>query len=81
MISVCSVSYTHLDVYKRQMQDMGIPLKLIKLTKMAMRFTKAKIKYENMLSESFAFNKGVEQSDGLLASLFIVLHYTIKDFE
>ena len=26
-----------------------------------MRFTKAKIKYENMLSELFTFNKGVKQ--------------------
>ena len=43
------------------MQDMGIHLKFMKLTKMPMTFTEAKIKYENMLSQSFAFNKAVKQ--------------------
>ena len=64
------------------MRDIGSPLKLIKLTKMAMRFTKAKIKYENMLCKSFAFNKGIKQGDVLLAILFIIaLHYAIKDID
>lgn len=50
------------------------------LTKMVMRHSKSKITYENMLSESLTFNEGVEQGDGLLATLLIIaLHYTIKD--
>ena len=64
------------------MQDMGIPLKLIKLTKMAMKFTKAKIKHENMVSESFAYNKGVKKGDAFLSTLFIIaLHYAIKNID
>ena len=51
---------------------MGISLKRIKLTKMVMRYTKAKVKYENMLRESFKFNTGVKQGDGLSATVFIV---------
>ena len=39
---------------------MGISLKLIMLMKMAMSFSKVKIKYEDMLNESLAFNKGVK---------------------
>ena len=42
---------------------MAIPLKLINLMKMAMRFTKAEIKCEKTLSKSFAFNKCVKQGD------------------
>ena len=51
---------------------MGILLKLIKLTKMAMRFKKDKIKRVNMLRESFAFSKGVKQGDVLSANLFML---------
>lgn len=61
---------------------MGIPLKLIRLTKMIMRCTKAKVRHENMVSESFAFNKGIKQGDGLLTTLFIIaLHYVIKEID
>ena len=46
------------------------------LTKMTMRYTKDKIKCENILSESFTFKKEVKQGDGILATLFIIaLHY------
>ena len=39
-----------------------------------------KIKYDNMLNESFTFNKGVTQGYGLSVTLFfIALHYIIKD--
>ena len=47
-----------------------------------MRYTKAKIKYKNALSEQFVFNKEVKQGDGLQATLFVIaLHYTVKDTE
>lgn len=44
-------------------RDVGIPLKPIKLGKV--KCTKAKVKYETMLSESFACNMGVKQDGGL----------------
>ena len=56
-------------------RDMGIPLKLIKLANMAMRYTKAKIKYKNILGESFTFNKGIKQADGLSATLLIIAQH------
>ena len=44
--------------------------------------TKAKIKDENMLSESFAFNKEDKKGDGLSVILFIItLHYDITDID
>ena len=60
------------------MRVLGISLKLMQLTKMDMRHIKAKIKYENILNESFIFTKGVKQGDGLSAPIFIsALHYAI----
>ena len=45
---------------------------------MATRFTKANIKYENMLTESSAFNKVVKQGDELSATLYIIaLHLSL----
>ena len=74
-------SVRRVKLYK-DMQDMEMPLKLIKLTKMSLRFTKVKIKYDNMLNESFAFNKRVKQGDGFSATLFIIgLHFAIKDID
>ena len=57
-------SVQRIKLYKA-MQDMKILLKLKRLTKMAMRYTKPKIKYENMVNKLFIFNKGVKQGDGV----------------
>jgi hypothetical protein len=61
------------------MEWLKIPDKLIRLTRMAMNTTQAKVKIDNKLSVKFEFNTGVKQGDGLSAALFIVaLHSVIK---
>ena len=49
-------SVRRVNVYEA-MKDMGIPLKLVKLMPMGTRYTIAKIKYDNMLSESFTLSE------------------------
>ena len=60
------------------MDNMGIPQKLIRLTKMTMSQTKVRVKIDNQLSAPFKCNKGVTQGDGLSTTLFILaLHNVI----
>jgi sorting nexin-29 len=54
------------------MEWMKIPDKLIRLTRMTMNTTQAKVKTDNKLSAKFEFNTGVKQGDGLSAALFVV---------
>ena len=42
------------------MDKMGIPQKLIRLMRMTMCQTKAKVKIDNQISAPFEFNKGVK---------------------
>jgi sorting nexin-29 len=61
------------------MEWMKIPDKLIRLTRMTMNTSQAKVKKDNTLSAKFEFNTGVKQGGGLSAALFIVaLHSVIK---
>jgi hypothetical protein len=64
------------------MKQMEIPDKLIRLTRMTVNTTQAKIKIDNKLSTKFEFNAGVKQVDGLSAVLLIIaLHNVIKTID
>jgi hypothetical protein len=54
------------------MNRMGIPQKLIRLKRMTMCQTKARVKTDNQISAPVEFNKGVKQGDGLSTTLFIL---------
>jgi hypothetical protein len=51
---------------------MKIPDKLIRLTRITMYSTQAKVKIDNKLSAKFEFNAGLKKEDGSSAVLFIV---------
>jgi len=61
---------------------MGIPQKLIRLIRMTMSQTKARVKIDNQIIALFEFNKGVKQGDGLSTTLFIVaLHNAAQEID
>jgi hypothetical protein len=58
---------------------MGVPINVIKLVKITMGNTSAKVKIGNKFSKSFLFSAGVKQGDGLSTTLFnIVLNSAIN---
>ena len=62
------------------MDNMGIPQKLIRLFRMTMCQTKARVKTDNQLSAPFEFNKGVKLGDSLSTTLFILgLHNVTQE--
>ena len=64
------------------MDNTVIPQKLIRLTRMNMFQTKARMKTHNQLSAPFKFNKGVKQGDGLSTTLFILaLHNETEEID
>ena len=59
-----------------------IPHKLIRLVKMTMKNTTARVKVTNKLSNSFTFNAGVRQGDGLSTTLFnLALHHGVQKID
>jgi hypothetical protein len=62
------------------MDKMGIPQKLIRLIRMTMCQTKARVKIDNQIRAPFRFNNGVKQGDGLSTTLFILaLHNAAQE--
>jgi hypothetical protein len=77
-------AFDSIDVYKlyQVMEGMKIPYKLIGLVKMTITNTTARAKVTNKLSNSFTFNAGVRQGDGLSTALFILaLHYGVQKID
>jgi sorting nexin-29 len=63
------------------MDKMGIPQKLIRLTRMTMCQTEARVKIDNQLGAPFEYD-GVEQGDGLSTTLFILaLHNVAQEVD
>jgi sorting nexin-29 len=61
---------------------MKIPEKLIRLTRMIMNTTQAKVEIYNKLTAKFEFNTGVRHGDGFSAAiLIVVLHSVIKSID
>jgi hypothetical protein len=64
------------------MDEVGIPKKLIGLTKMCMENTQYQIRIDNTLSEAFEVNTGLKQGDALSPMLFnLVLEKTIREIQ
>ena len=76
-----------LDIINRKrlfeaMDNTGITQKLIRLTRMNMCQTKARLKIDNQLSAPFEFNKGFKQGDGLSTTLFVLaLHNVAQEID
>jgi sorting nexin-29 len=63
-------------------QDMKISHKLIRLVKMMIKSTTARVKVTNTLGNNFTFNAGIRQGDGLSTTLFILaLHYGVQNID
>jgi len=74
-------AFDSIDRYKlyQVMEDMKIPCKLNTLVRMTMKNITARVKVSNKLSNSFTFNAGVRQGDGLSTTLFILaLHHGVQ---
>jgi hypothetical protein len=52
------------------MDRMRTPQKLIRLIRMTMGQTKARVKNDQQISAPFKFNKGIKQGDGLSTTLY-----------
>ena len=64
------------------MDRMGIPQQLIRLIRMTMCQTKARVKTDNQISAPFEFNKGVKQGDCRSTTLFILpLHNAAQEID
>ena len=64
------------------MDEVGIPKKLIGLTKMCMENTQYQIRVDNTLSEAFEVNSGLKQGDALSPLLFnLALEKTIREMQ
>ena len=64
------------------MDKMGIPQKLIRLIRMTMCQTKARVKTDNQISAPFKFDKGVKQGDSLSTTFFILtLHNAAQEID
>jgi hypothetical protein len=77
-------AFDSIDRYKlyQTMEEMKIPHKLIRMIKMTMKNTTARVKVTNTLGNSFTFNAGVRQGDSLSTTLFIlVLHYGVQKID
>jgi endonuclease/exonuclease/phosphatase family metal-dependent hydrolase len=62
------------------LEEFGVPRKIIRLVKMTMDGTRARVKITGRMGESFTFNTGVKQGDSLSAVLFIItLHRVFKE--
>jgi len=64
------------------MDEVGIPKKLIGLTKMCMENTQYQVKVDNILSEAFQVRTGLKQGDTLSPMLFnLALEETIREIQ
>jgi sorting nexin-29 len=62
------------------MLHLGIPGKLIRLTKITMKTVQCSVKIQNDISEQFETNKGLKQGNALARLLFnVVLEKVMRD--
>jgi hypothetical protein len=64
------------------MDKTGISQKLIRLTRMTMCQTEARVKIDNQLGATFEYDQGAKQGDVLLKTLFVLtLHNASQDVD
>jgi sorting nexin-29 len=74
-------SINHKQIYAA-LESFGVPNKLIKLVKMTLNKSQAKVEVGNQLTRSITVLSGVRQGDSLSAVLFnLVLHKAIRHME
>jgi hypothetical protein len=62
------------------MSKMGIPMKLVKLTRAALKRLRSRVKIQGIISETFETKRGLRQGDSLSCYLFnLVLEKVIRD--